>query len=372
MRNTWVELDLDVLAGNIRSLRRALPAKTDILFVVKANAYGHGVEPVARHAWAQGIRAFCVAHLEEGAALRAMLPDARILMLGALRPTETGAALHNGITPLFINERHARAIAAEATRLDAVIHGHAKIDTGMGRLGFAWDEAAGQLPELARMSGIEITGMCTHFASAGRGDRTFADVQIERFRTTLEACRRSGFPAGFVHVANSGAIALEPDWDYDGVRTGILLYGYGHAPERRGIQTQPILSWKTRLLQIKSVPAGFPIGYDSTYVTPAPTLIGTIDVGYADGYPRAMGNRGAMLIGGRRCPVVGRVCMNFATVDLGPDADVREGATVVLIGTQGDEFIGADDLAAWAGTISYDILTGIRATDRQITPDSAG
>jgi len=163
------------------------------------------------------------------------------------------------------------------------------------------------------------------------------------------------------HVANSDALLRDTEWQADAVRVGILLYGYSSAHPRQRLPTRPFLHWKTRLLLVKRVPSGFPVGYGGTYRTPCETCLGTIDVGYADGYARACGNRAFVLVKGRRVPVVGRVSMNLTTLDLGPASDAVEGDEVVLLGQQGAEAVWADDIAEWVGTIPYEILTGIRS-----------
>jgi alanine racemase len=243
------------------------------------------------------------------------------------------------------------------------------VDTGMGRLGFPWETAAADLRELAAGRELPLTGVCTHLASAGNLTSDFADTQAARFFGVLDDCAKRGLTLPCRHMSNSAGILRNPDWDLDAVRPGILLYGYArNLAGRRAVATQPFLQWKTRVVQVKKVPRGFPVSYDSTFVTDRETLLATLDAGYADGYPRALSNRGQVLVAGRRCPVAGRVTMNLITVNLGPDSPARAGDEAVLIGSQGTERVGADDLAAWAGTISYEILTGIRTSDRRLSP----
>jgi alanine racemase len=415
MSNTWVELDLGILGANLRSLRRALTPGTKIIFVVKSNAYGHGMLPVARHAWKCGVRWFAVAHIDEALALRKLLPRAEIIIAGAIDPKDTVKAIKHKLTPVIVDEKHATALAAAAARAGAKLRCHAKIDTGMGRLGFAWQNAGKLLPVLARRKGLDICGICSHFASANPADRRFAGTQIDRFRKVGAACEEAGMQNLFKHMSNSGGILCNSAWHLDGVRPGILLYGYGKNVKKENIQypilniqcpsgkmsaklptwkleignsildisspktglrlttgncqlaTRPFLSWKTRILQIKKVPAGFPVSYDSTHVTKKPTNIATIDVGYADGYHRALSNKGIVVAGGKRCPVVGRVTMNLVMIDLGTATKVRVRDEVVLIGTQGRQSVRASELATLAGTIPYEILTSIRTDERRIS-----
>ena len=365
--HTWVELDLQALADNIGALCAALAGRSEIIFVVKANAYGHGLAPVARSAWANGVRRYAVVHIDEAQALRYLLPDADILIVGVLDAADAVQAVRANIVPVIVSAEHARALGAKAASANLRLRCHAKIDTGMGRLGFPWETAAETIAGLAGEPGLAIEGLCSHFASSDSHDRTFAETQIGRFRRVIEECRSRGLPPGYCHIANSGAVLGDAGWDFDGVRAGILLYGYGrHPAPARELRTRPFLAWKTRVVMVKPVPAGFPVSYDSTHVTARPTHIATLDVGYADGYSRLLGNRGSVLIRGRHRPVVGRVTMNLTTVDLGPERDAAEGDEAVLIGADGAESIWADEVAGWRGTISYEVLTNIRTEDRRL------
>jgi len=274
------------------------------------------------------------------------------------------AALEQGITPILMGEDQARALADGARQRHLALPCHVKIDTGMGRLGLPWEQAAGILVRLKAQGGLDIQGLCTHFASAGKPGDPFAALQGQRFGSVVTACKAQGLSIPFQHVANSAAFSARPEWDLDGVRVGILAYGYAGRLSAPRVRTQPFLQWKTRVIHVKRVPAGFPVSYLSTFVTATPTQLATIDVGYSDGFSRLMSNKGYVLIGGRRCRVVGRVTMNFTIVDVGPDAAVREGDEAVLIGQQGDETLWADELARWCQTIPYEILTNIRSTPR--------
>lgn len=344
---------------NLRNLKGALTGGAQIVLVVKANAYGHGMTVVARQARALGISWFLVSRLDEAVELRGALPDGHILLLGALWPTDIGELLASRITPVLVSEEQAMALAAEARRQGVTLGCHAKIDTGMGRLGFAWHVAAPLLAKLSAAGGVVIEGISTHFASAGRASDPFAALQEERFRQVLADCEQCGLRGLFRHISNSAAFVTQSPWDLDGVRLGIVMYGYGGRGKRA--VTRPFLHWKTRVVQVKPVAAGFPVGYLSTHVTTAPTWLATVDVGYSDGYSRLLSNKGCVLVGGRRAPVVGRVTMNFISVDVGPQGGVHPGDEVVLIGRQGNESLWADELARLCETIPYEILTSIRS-----------
>jgi alanine racemase len=360
-QNAWVELDFDVLRANLEAARAALPPRVEMIQVVKANAYGHGMEAVAKHAHQSGVRWFLVARLDEALALRAVLPKAGILLLGAVWPADVPDLFESAITPVLVSEDQGHDLAVEARRYGLTLPCHVKIDTGMGRFGLVWSDAAQALGRLKAAGGLDIRGLCMHFSSVGGTGKPFAVIQRDRFAEVEEACLAQGMTSLFKHISNSAAFLAHPEWDMDGVRLGILAYGYGGRHAGLRVQTRPFLQWKTRVVQIKRVPKGFPVSYLSTHITPAPTTLATIDVGYSDGLSRLMSNKGEVLVGGRRAKVVGRVTMNFTVIDVGSQGGVKEGDEVVLIGEQGGESLWADELARWCQTIPYEVLTSIRS-----------
>lgn len=374
MSNTWIELDLSQLRRNIGALRTALGSGTETIFVVKANAYGHGLVPVVETAWSCGIRWFAVFHLEEALELRELLPASEILMLGVTDPLQAPIAARANLIVTLGNEQHAaelaKALNSAAGRGNGRLRCHVKVDTGMGRLGLLWRTAPRIISEkIMALHRLKVEGICSHFSSADCPDRSFAELQTRRFRSVISACRKRGLQFRVRHIANSGGVMCGRASDFDAVRVGILLYGYG--PQTCGennlrVNTHPFLQWKTRIVLTKRVPEGYPISYGGTYRTRSATTIGLLEVGYADGYFRCLGNRGAVLAGGRRRPVIGRVTMNLTMIDLGPKSDVQVGEEAVLVGEQGQESVWAGELAAWCNTIPYEILTSIRTADRRI------
>lgn len=352
MAHTWIELDLALLAANVRALRAALGPGVDALFVVKSNAYGHGLVPVARAAWQAGVTRFVVVHMDEVAALRAALPEARILLVGVAGADAVPELLAWRAEPVVVGVEQAEVLGRAAAAAGGVLAVHAKVDTGMGRIGLPWEQAGESVPRLARQPGLRVVGLCTHLAAAGDAGEVFTREQLRRYQAVEAACRAAGLTGLWRHVSNSSAVLRSAAWDFDAVRAGLLLYGYAPAAGARAVLTQPILQWKTRVVQVKRVPAGFPVSYDCTWTTPQATTLATLDVGYADGYSRRIGNRGWVLIRGRRCPVVGRVTMNMIVADAGSDAAVAEGDEVVLLGSQGTESITATHLAEWCGSLS--------------------
>lgn len=356
MKHTWVEVRLDLLRRNIEAVRGAL-GRVEIIFVVKANAYGHGLVPVSRSAAAAGIRWFAVAHVHEAVELRRSLPRGHILILGPTEPSDVPVLMAQRLVPVVLNAEHGRQLAASAAPRRLPVH--LKIDTGMGRLGIPWFAAPEILAGLLDQRGLEILGLCTHFATIDPLKPGRAQVQMKRFAEVDDWLADRLGRRLFRHISSSRALLYHQEWDCDGVRPGILLYGYGAKDPALRVRTEPILQWKARVIQVKAVPEKFSVGYYNTYTTETPTEIATVSVGYADGFQRHLGNRGHVLIRGRRHPVVGRVSMNWITVDVGADSGVQPGDEVVLLGVQGQESIWADEVSRQCQTIAYEILTGI-------------
>lgn len=359
MQRSWVEIDVQQLSANIASVRGALPAATKLVFVVKANAYGHGLRDVARHAAREGVTWFAVAYVGEALAVRAVAPGASIVILGAVEPEDVATLHAQSILPILVDETHAERLSAAAARLGIRLKAHLKVDTGMGRFGVPWETAVEAFARIQKLSGLELVGICTHFASVEVARPSLGPVQVERFRTITDAVAGITNQPLMRHVSSSRAFECFPDWDFDAVRPGIVLYGYGARDAAMRAPTAPILHWKTRVMMVKRVPAKFPVGYYSSYTTAKETCIATIAAGYSDGYHRLLGNRGFALVRGTRYPVVGRVSMNWITLDVGLDSGIEPGDEVVLMGAQGGESFWADEMARMARTIAYEVLTSI-------------
>lgn len=380
----WTELNTDRLRRNCRLLRRALHPRTALYFVVKADAYGHGLAPVTGSAAAAGIDRFAVAHVHEGIALRRLLPDGEILVLCAPPPETAPDLVRYRLTPLIAGPEHAMALAKALRKLpvDGPLACHLKIDTGMSRLGFDWPRAVSVLQRLAAVGDLGLpmgpagaasggspsglpplraVGLASHFAAAGGDAPHQAARQFNRFQRVTDECRRHGIVFPLRHISASGGVCENPAWDLDAVRMGIILYGYPPGPSVRRLPVEPVLEWKTRILQVKALPSGRTVGYGHTHTMRLPGRIAVLSVGYADGYSRAFSRRGVVLIDGCRCPVIGRVSMNLTAVSLPPGCRAKAGDIAVLIGRQGRDALGADELAALSGTIPYEILTSIRA-----------
>ncbi len=360
-RPTRAEVDLDCIAHNVRLARRAVGPRTAVLAVVKADGYGHGAGPVARAALSAGAARLGVATVEEGAALRQEGIAAPVLVLGWVPPWQVEAALDHHLILTLLSPDDARIVSDAAMRRGRRARVHLKVDTGMGRLGFpaADPQTLERILAVSRLPGLEAEGLYTHFADSD-GDREFTLEQLGRFLAVARRLEGTGVTFAVRHAANSGAIWHVPEAHLDLVRLGISLYGYhpGGSP-LPGLDLRPALSWKTAVSQVKTVPAGATVSYGRTYVTSGPETLATLPVGYADGYSRALSNRGEVLIGGRRARVAGRVCMDQTVVTVPPDVSVRPGDEAVLIGRQGADAITADDLARLLGTISYEVLCAI-------------
>ena len=345
----WAEVDLAALRCNVAAIRRRA-GRAQLMAVVKADAYGHGLAPVARTLRHCGVTAFAVANLTEACTLREIVgPTPLILLLGAAFPFEIPALLAHHITPTISSLAEAQQFAPAANRrLDV----HVEIDTGMGRCGFWHADAGAALRQLAALPHVQVTGVYTHFPCA---DENLVETrrQLADFLTVAR-----GYP--LLHAANSAALVSLPEATLDMVRPGLALYGI--APGMTDFA--PVLAFKARVAHLKTVAAGRTISYGQTFVAPAALRIAIVAAGYADGFSRQLSNKAAVLIAGQRCRVVGRVTMDQIMVDVTGVPQVACGAEVVFIGRQGAAVITADEVAGWAGTIAWEVLCGINQSPR--------
>ncbi|MDE0375026.1 MAG: alanine racemase [bacterium] len=358
-RPTHVEIDLDQLTSNYRAVERAVtPARMSP--VVKADAYGHGLVEVARLFESCRPAGLAVAFLEEGARLREAGIVCPILVMGGLDISQIPDFLHFGLTMTVSSVQAVGAIEEGAERMGTVARVHAKVDTGMGRMGVRPEGAAELLDALRSSPRVEVEGVYSHFATADEADPAQTLNQMATFRRVVSYFGDRDLPTPTLHLANSGAVLQHPSSHLDLVRPGLMLYGvYPTDAIPRTIEIEPALTWRSTVVLSKPLPTGSPVSYGATWTPDRDTRIVVVPMGYGDGYPRLLSNRGEVLIRGRRHPVVGRVCMDQFMVDVGPETDVRVGDEVVIIGTQDDEKITANELSGWAETIPYEILTGI-------------
>lgn len=358
-RPTYAEIDLDRLAANYQSVAQAV-GRAGMLPVLKANAYGHGLLPVARHLESLGAAGLAVAFLEEGALLREAGIRCPILVMGGIDVSQIPHFLRYNLTITASSVQKLQEVNRTASAMGMTARVHLKVDTGMGRIGMRPDTAPAMFQAGLEARNVEVEGVYSHFATSDRADQTQTRRQLERFRRALSFYPDRGLPLPKLHIANSGAILQHPDSHLDLVRPGILLFGIYPSDEvPRTIDVAPVLTWKSRVVFFKVQPAGQPVGYGAAWRPARSTRVVTIPVGYGDGYFHALSDQGQVLIGGRRRPIVGGVCMDQFMVDIGSDGEAYNGDEVVLIGCQGEETITATDLARWARTIPYEVLTNI-------------
>ncbi len=358
-RPTHCAIDHAALRWNLQQIRARVGDRVKILSMVKANAYGHGTVAVAKTLCAAGGDDLGVATLEEGIELRLAGISAPILVVAGVYADQLEQYPTHSLTPVLYDLRGLAEIDAAVEKLGTTLNIHLKIDTGMGRLGLRAAEIDDWLPQLNTLKATKITGVFSHFSTAESVDGEYTRNQLQTFTRVATRLRAAGMNALF-HFANSAATITQPASYFDMVRPGIMLYGAYPSPAMaQQIALKPVLSWHTKILQLKKVPAGTSISYGQTFVTQRESLIATLPVGYADGYQRALSNRGEALVRGQRAPVAGRVCMDLTMLDVTDIRKVQRGDEVVLLGRQDGAEISADEMAAWANTISYEIFTSI-------------
>lgn len=354
--NAWVELDLARLEGNVAALRRWVGAGVELIAVVKANAYGHGVAGIAPALERVGVERFAVFSVSEGVHLRRLGIRRPVLVLGHAFPREAEAAVGHDLTLTVDELPLGQALAEAACAAGRVAKVHVKVDTGLHRFGLPPEEAVALAERLRALPGILVEGLWTHMANADEEDDSFSLEQRERF----EAVARRLPWVPYRHAANSATAFRRPELRYDGVRTGIGLLGVV-PPNSPDPGLAPVLSLKARVVRVTELSPGEGVSYGLTWRAHRPSRVALVPVGYGDGWPRSLSNCGEVLVRGRRVPIVGRVCMDQFLVDVTEVAGVAPGDEVVLIGEQGGERIGAEDVAELAGSIAWEILAGLQA-----------
>jgi alanine racemase len=355
---TWVDIDLDVLTDNIREIKRTLRRGVAVLLTVKADAYGHGAVQIAQAAddlvdW------FGVATLDEAFELRRAAVRKKILILSPVIDREIPGVVDNGFAATVSSLDFARSLAAYAASTGRTSEVHVEVDTGMGRTGFFPRDVEAVVTEIARLDGIRLGGLFTHYPVSDV-DPGFTIDQTRRFLAVVERVKAAGIEVPVVHSANSAAISAIPETHMQMVRPGLIAYGHCVPGAAASLQVRPVMSWRSRLVQVRRMPSGTPVSYGRTYTTRRDTFVGVVPVGYGHGYPFRLSNAGRMIVGGRFVPVIGRVTMDMTMVDL---TDVEPtpvvGDEVVMVGRSGGVEISVGDVASWAGTISYEIMCGI-------------
>ena len=358
VRPTHVEVNLDYLCQNLKAIReKTSPAK--VMIILKANAYGHGMEAVARHL-APHSDYIGVAVLEEGILLREMGIQTPILVLGGIWEEQIPEFINHDLTLTASSVERLQQIDQVAESLGKKAIVHLKIDTGMERIGVHYYSAHTLQETALGCKHVLTEGIYSHFANSDAEDLSHARLQLARFNEVLHFYEKHSLPTPLRHIANSGAILQLPEANFDIVRPGILLYGVYPSDEvERTVAVKPALSWSSKVVYFKVTKPGHPVSYGSTWQSEENVRVVTIPVGYGDGYFRAMSDKAEVIIRGVKIPQVGRICMDQIVVNLGPEGSGYNGDKVVLIGEMDGQRITAEDLARWAGTIPYEILTNI-------------
>lgn len=379
---TWVEVDLTAIQSNAQAIQEYIKHSTTaysdvhLIAVIKADAYGHGAIPVAQ-ALRDRTAMFAVATVQEAIELRDAGIEKPILILFNAVADEVEAIVQYQLTPSVCEPTLCEGLSYTAQKLNQCVRVHVDVDTGMNRGGIRYTEAVRFVQWLTSLYGIAVEGIFTHFATAGETDKSYAHLQLERFNSVIAELSCLNLRPPMVHSANSAATLTLPGSHFDAVRVGLSLYGIHPSPNHNAtaashtVHLRPSLSWKTRVISVHEACAGESVGYGRTYKTNRLMRLATLRVGYADGYSRSLSNLGEALIGGIRRPSVGGICMDETVFEIEPPVDVSIGDEAALIGIQGTEEITADQVAARAGTISYEILAGIGKRVRRVHVKSA-
>lgn len=356
---TWVEIDLDSLERNFDTIEQRLAGHSRILLLVKADAYGHGAAQIAR-ASAKRVHMFGVATVDEAIELKDAGLTNAILILSPILDTEIPAVVEGGFSISVSSYRIAQRTSDYAVSQDTRVGAHIEIDTGMGRTGISEKFGREEIEKISALAGIRLDGVYTHFPVSDT-DSEFTRAQVARFQALIDRVRADGVDIPVVHSANSAAVDGIAESHMDLVRPGLLVYGlHPSGNDARPKDIVSVLSWKSRLVRIRRIPAGHSISYGRTYVTTRDSVIGVVPAGYGHGYPYRLSNRGEMLVAGYRVPVIGRVTMDMTMVDLTDvPGELAPGEEVVLVGRQGDAEITFHDVAGWADTIAYEVMCGI-------------
>ncbi|NLC67683.1 MAG: alanine racemase [Clostridiaceae bacterium] len=357
----WAEINLDNMAHNVKEIRKITNKRTELMGVVKADAYGHGAVEVARALLENGVSRLAVAMIDEAIQLRKHGIDAPILIMSHTDPSRAEDVIKYNVAQTVFSYELAEVLSNAAIRLGHKARIHIKVDTGMTRVGFkpGYGIVEGII-EMSKLKGIIVEGMFTHFASADENDRDYTYMQFEKYISICTELRRVGIHIPIKHVANSAALIEFPEMHLDMVRPGIILYG--HYPsskiDRSKINLKPAMTLKANIILVKEVEYNIPVSYGRVFTTRRRSKIATVPVGYADGYSRTLTGKARVLINGEYAPVVGAICMDQFMVDVTDvKSDVKVGDEVVIFGTQAGKEIKAEEVASLAGTINYEVIS---------------
>lgn len=358
-RPLWVEVNLDNLASNIRNIRKLLKPGTEYISVVKADAYGHGAVEVAKICMECGIKWMAVAMLDEALELRSAGIKGGVLILGYTPAIMADTIVKNDISQTCYSYELAKALSDAGVRLGRMAKIHIAVDTGMGRIGFQpSEEDALIVKRISELPNLKIEGIFTHFAVADEKDKVYTHEQFGKYNRFLSMLDSMKVDVGLKHVGNSAEIVDLPDFNLDAVRPGIIQYGLYPSEEvmKSKIDLKPVMSVKANVIHVKEVEKGTSISYGRKYITTARSKIVTLPIGYADGYTRMLFGKAKVIINGKYAPVVGAICMDQCMVDATSVGDVKVGDEVVIMGSDGNLTISAEDIASSIGTINYEVV----------------
>lgn len=357
--STWVEIDLDRFQANLRAIRALIGAEREVLLLAKADAYGHGAIEMADAAARGGVSQLGVATLHEGMQLRMAGVTLPIVALSPLLPAEAADAVAHAIDSTVSDLAFARKLSAEAERAGRAVRCHIEVDTGMGRTGLREADVLTFVREVAALPGLRLASLYTHFPDADSGELTFSRAQFERFQQVITQLRAEGVLPPRVHAANSAAAVNLPESHLDWIRVGLIAYGIRPPHDLAQLDVLPVMSLRSRLVQVRELPVGTPISYNRTFVTKRATRVGVVPVGYGHGYSWLLSNRGEMLVQGKRASILGRVTMDLTMIDLTDHAACNVGDEVVLFGEQQGAEVTIEEVAAWSETLSYEVVCTI-------------
>ncbi|MCH7761862.1 alanine racemase [candidate division TA06 bacterium] len=358
-RRAWVEIDLDALRENFRAIRQRV-GRRGILVPVKADGYGHGSVEVSRVFAEEGVNMLGVASSGEGMDLRSGGITLPILILSPSTLLDIPAIFQEDLTPTVVDWDFALHLSREAQKIGRRVKVHVEVETGMGRTGIDFESAPEFILALTELKNLQVDGVFTHFASAEEKEKSYTLKQLKRFEKVVTTLKEKGYRIPYLHTANSAALLELPQTYFNLVRPGLLNYGlYPSEEVSRSIPVKRVMTFKTRVVQLKKVDKGISISYGRTYTTERDSLIAVLSVGYGDGFVRSLSNRGEVLIQGMRAKVVGTVCMDLTMVDVTNIQGVQVGDEATLIGREGGEEITANEVAEWTGTVPYETVSSI-------------
>ncbi len=378
-------IDLDAIQKNIHNLKQITDKKSKFMAVVKADAYGHGAVQVAKTAVEAGADWLGLARLNKVAEIRQAGIKVPILVFGYIHPSQAAMINDLDLVATVYDFEMAKALSSKAILLNRPVKVHLKVDTGMGRVGIvigrnnksladktARKQVLKEIEKIIKLPGIDFNGIYTHFAAADHKDRTYTDLQIELFASLLDDLKKKKIEFEICHAANSAGIIEFPESHFDMVRAGISIYGLYPSSEvdKSKVKLAPAMTLTSIVTSVRKVAKGFYVSYGMTHETQKATRLASVPVGYADGFSRRFSSNSFMLVKGHRAPVVGRICMDQTMIDVGNIPNVKTGDEVVLIGSQGNETIGADELAARINTINYEIVSALTFRVKRIYSDS--